>query len=146
MRGVRLALAGARGVAQKAVNVALEGIFLNDHANARTYAAGERVFDVDDVADCMYVVMSGAVEIQLQDKVLERVSTGGIFGEMALIEELPRSATAIAVQETRLNKVDKKHFLFLLRQHPEFALQVMEVLAHRVRRMDAILRQNAAKA
>jgi len=93
----------------------------------------------------MYVVISGILEIRLGDKVLERVTAGGIVGEMALIEELPRSATVIAVEESRLSTVDKKRFEFLVQTHPYFATQVMRVLAHRLRQMDKTLQQNGVR-
>lgn len=125
--------------------MAIDGIFLHDDQHARACAPGERVFEVDDPADCMYVVMSGILEIRLGDKVLERVTAGGIVGEMALIEELPRSATVIAVEESRLSTVDKKRFEFLVKTHPYFATQVMRVLAHRLRQMDKTLQQNGAR-
>lgn len=120
------------------------GMFAHDDDHAKVYEAGATIFQVDDPADCMYVVVYGVVEIKLDGVVLERVRPGGIFGEMALIEDLPRSATAVALEETRLSVVDKKRFLFLVQNHPYFALQVMGVLANRLRRMDATLRQNAA--
>jgi len=68
------------------------------------------------------------------------VEPGGMFGEMALIEHLPRSATAIAVSASRLSPIDQRRFLFLVQHHPFFALEVMQVLAHRLRQMDATLR------
>jgi len=123
--------------------MAIDGIFLHDDDHARTCAPGELVFEIDDPADCMYVVISGAVEIRLGDKPLERVRAGGIVGEMALIEELPRSATVVAIEETRLSTVDKRRFEFLVQTHPYFATHVMRVLAHRLRQMDKTLAEKA---
>jgi CRP/FNR family transcriptional regulator, cyclic AMP receptor protein len=123
--------------------VSIDGIFRHDDDHARTYAAGDTVFKLDDAADCMFVVMSGTVEIRLGGRVLERVTSGGIVGEMALIEDLPRSATVVAVEPTRLSTVDKKRFEFLVQTHPFFATHVMRVLAHRLRQMDKTLQENA---
>ena len=114
----------------------------DDAEHARTFEAGQTIFSIDDAADCMYVVVYGVVEIRIGDSVLERVGPGGVLGEMALIEDLPRSATAIAVEETRLSVVDKPRFVALVQQNPYFALQVMDVLAQRLRRMDEILRKS----
>lgn len=116
-------------------------IFRHDDAHTRTFDAGETIFKLDDAADCMYVVTSGALEIRIDDTVLERVEAGGLLGEMALIEQLPRSATAVAVEPTKVSTVDRKRFLYLVQNHPFFALTVMEVLANRLRRMDATLRK-----
>lgn len=131
---------------EKAANVETNvvGMFAHDDEHARTFDAGATVFAVEDAADCMYVVVYGVVEIRLDGIVLERVKPGGIIGEMALIDDLPRSATAVAMEEARLSVVDKKRFLFLVQNHPYFALQVMQVLANRLRRMDTTLRENAA--
>ena len=119
-------------------------MFSHDDEHAHTYDAGSTIFSVDDPADSMFVVLYGVVEIRLNDTVLERVKPGGIIGEMALIDNKPRSASAVAIEETRLTVVDKKRFLFLVQNHPYFALQVMEVLANRLRRMDALLRNGVA--
>ncbi len=87
----------------------------------------------------MYVVVEGAIDVRLAGTLLETVEPGGMIGEMALIEQLPRSATAIAKVDSKVSAVDRKRFLFLVQNHPFFALQVMEVLANRLRRMDDTL-------
>jgi len=87
----------------------------------------------------MYVVVEGAIDVRIGETVLETVEPGGMIGEMALIEHLPRSATAIAREDSKVSAVDRKRFLFLVQNHPFFALQVMEVLANRLRRMDDTL-------
>ena len=115
-----------------------------DDDYSRTYDVGATIFSVNDAAEYMYVVVYGVVEIRLDGVVLERVQPGGVLGEMALIEQLPRSATAIAVEESRLSMVDKERFLYLVQHQPYFALQVMEVLARRLRKMDETLRKNVS--
>ena len=110
----------------------------DDHSES--YTPGQIVFQIDDEADRMYVVAEGAVEIRIGETVLERVEPGGIIGEMALIEHLPRSATAVAVEPTKLSPIDQRRFLFLVQHHPFFALEVMQVLAHRLRQMDETLK------
>jgi CRP/FNR family transcriptional regulator, cyclic AMP receptor protein len=64
---------------------------------------------------------------------------GGVFGEMVLIEDGARVATAITRVETKLVAIDRKRFLFLVQQHPYFALQLMTVMAGRLRKMNARL-------
>ena len=114
-------------------------IFRHDDAHAEAYAAGTTLFKQGDSADFMYVVVEGAVEIRIGETLLETVEPGGMIGEMALIEQLPRSATAVASKDSKVSAVDRKRFLFLVQNHPFFALQVMEVLANRLRRMDDTL-------
>jgi CRP/FNR family transcriptional regulator, cyclic AMP receptor protein len=69
--------------------------------------------------------------------VLDVAGPGDIVGEMALIDAKSRSATAQAKSDCRLAPVDERRFLFLVHEHPLFALHVMRVLADRLRRMNA---------
>ncbi len=62
---------------------------------------------------------------------------GGVFGEMALIDKAPRSATAVAVTDSQVVAVGEKRFMYLIQQTPYFALEIMHVLADRLRRNTA---------
>jgi CRP-like cAMP-binding protein len=99
------------------------------------FAAGERIFVEDDDGDCMYVVRSGKVNIMSSGTILETVGPNGIFGEMALIDGAPRSATAVAYEPTEVARINKAVFLRLVQRTPEFALDVMQKLTRRLRRM-----------
>ena len=79
------------------------------------------------------MIKSGQVRIQLGNRTLSELSANDIFGEMALIDSEPRSATALAVTDVELVAVSEKQFLFLVGQTPYFALKVMRVLAQRLR-------------
>jgi CRP-like cAMP-binding protein len=98
---------------------------------------GECVFEQGDPGDVMYAVIFGRVDIALDGKFVESVGEGGIFGELALVEDGPRNATATAALPSQLARVDKEHFTFLVQEHPTFALHVMSVLAARLRRANA---------
>ena len=100
---------------------------------------GEKVFQTGDPVDDMYVVRSGAVEIVHEGKVLERVEANGIFGEMALVDSAPRSADAVVVEDADILPIDKRLFMFLVHETPNFALDVMAVLANRLRAMNEML-------
>jgi CRP-like cAMP-binding protein len=65
--------------------------------------------------------------------VLEKLPQYGIFGEMALIDAAPRSATAVAASDVTLVPVGEKQFLFLIGNTPHFALNVMRITARRLR-------------
>lgn len=84
----------------------------------------------------MYVIVEGKVRISVEDRVLEDLEPGGVFGEMALIEELPRSADAIAVSDCKVVPIDEPWFTFLVQQTPYFSLHIMRVMAGRLRRME----------
>jgi CRP-like cAMP-binding protein len=103
------------------------------------YGASQSIFQEGDEGDCMYIVKEGEVDLLYKGKLLATVMPGGIFGEMALIDYLPRSATAIAKSECRLIPVDEKHFARLVQETPAFALQVMRVLVQRLRLMNELM-------
>jgi len=98
--------------------------------------SGEVVFTQGDPAGVMYVVVEGEVDVLLDGKVIETVRSGGVFGEMALIDSGPRSATAISRTQCLLSPVDEMRFRDLIVREPQFAFLVMRVLARRLRRMD----------
>ena len=101
----------------------------------RNFSAGEVIFSAGQAADgLMYAVLDGEVEITAQDRVLEMVTTNGVFGEMALIDQAPRSATAIAKTNGRLAAVSDKRFMVLVSQNPRFAIDMMQLLTERIRR------------
>ena len=99
-------------------------------------APGDVVFKDGDAPDKMYVVVSGEVEIQLGDAVIETVPQGGTFGEMALIDGSPRSATVRAKTDSEVAAIDKKTFILLVDEMPYFALFVMRNMVDRLRRMN----------
>jgi len=102
--------------------------------NAREVAAGEVLFAEGDAGDVMYAVVEGEVTLSIGDHLIDEIHSGGIVGEMALIDTEGRSATAIARTPARVVPIDKKQFTFMVHEHPTFALQVMKVMADRLRR------------
>jgi CRP/FNR family cyclic AMP-dependent transcriptional regulator len=99
-------------------------------------AAGKVIFAKGEPGDLMYVVVEGEAQIVIDGKPLETVRSGGILGEMALIDSGPRSASGIAKTQCLLIPIDEKRFGDLVAHRPEFALHVMRVLANRLRRMN----------
>ena len=110
------------------------GLLANAGFPSATFEAGEVIFTAGDAGDYMYVVRSGTVEIERDGKVIETLSDGGIFGEMALIDGSPRSATALAKTDAEVAPINEKSFLFLVHETPFFAIAVMRTLAERLRR------------
>ena len=102
-------------------------------APAREYKSGDVIFREGDAAQELFIIQSGEVEIRLGNRVLERLPQFAIFGEMALIDAAPRSATAVAASDVTLVPVSEKQFLFLISNTPHFALNVMRVMARRLR-------------
>jgi len=103
------------------------------------FADGEDVFTAGEKGTAMFAVISGEIDIIVHDTVVETVREGGVFGEMALIEHLERSATARAKGAAQVVTIDEKRFLYLVANHPTFALDMMRVLAGRLRHMDKLI-------
>jgi CRP-like cAMP-binding protein len=103
---------------------------------AISYAPGVAIFKEGDKADKMYVVLSGELEVQLQGTVIDTIGAGSTFGEMALIDGSPRSATVIAKTTSEVAAIDEKTFIFLVDEMPYFALSTMRNLVERLRRMN----------
>jgi CRP/FNR family transcriptional regulator, cyclic AMP receptor protein len=99
--------------------------------------AGDVIFSRGDIGETFYVVRSGTVRLHVEGATLEEVGPGGVFGEMALIDHEPRSATAVAASECELVPIDERYFRFLVGQTPFFALTVMRAMAGRIRRASA---------
>ena len=104
--------------------------------NPRTCEPGEVIFQEYDMGSEMYVILEGAVELSIGAKIVETLGPGEPFGEMALIDQSPRTATAIAKTACKLAVIPEKRFLFMVQTTPHFALQIMKVMADRLRRMN----------
>lgn len=113
-------------------------IFAADPDTQR-YAAGHRFFSAGDHGEAMYVVLEGDIDIVLRGKVLETVHAGGMFGEMALLDHRERSADVVAKTDVKVAAIDQKRFLYLVRNHPFFALEVMKIMTERLRHFDDLL-------
>ncbi len=108
----------------------------NQDTDFLKFANGQTVFSEGDEGDKMYAVIDGVVDIIIKGNVVEKIGAGGVFGEMALIEARPRVATALVSADAKLVPVDRRRFEFLVQQSPFFALQLMTIMAERLRKMD----------
>jgi len=98
-----------------------------------SYPPGGVIFAAGDPGREMYVVRSGHVDLKIGDTLLESVGPGGILGELALVDHAPRSASAVAGPDCTLARVDQEAFDDLVRRVPGLALEVMRVMARRLR-------------
>lgn len=108
--------------------------FLRNERDVQAFKAGEVVFREGDAGECMFLVLEGEVEIRKGDRVLETVGEDDVFGELALIDQAPRSATAVATRDSRLAAIGQQRFISLVQRTPFFAIDIMQVLADRLRR------------
>jgi CRP/FNR family transcriptional regulator, cyclic AMP receptor protein len=109
------------------------GVLTGNNIETQFFKAGAIIFREGDRAQELFVIKSGEVRIQIGNTTVSELSADHVFGEMALIDSEPRSASAIAVTDVELVPVSEKQFLFLVSQTPYFALKVMRVLAQRLR-------------
>ena len=107
--------------------------------NPVTLAAGETLFRAGDAADGMFVVLDGSLNVLVGEQIVENSRRGAILGEMALVDNTPRGATVVAVEPSRLAKVDARRFQRLIQQNPFFAMHVMKELVDRIRSMNQLL-------
>ena len=117
---------------QMAVDASFSLLTGNDIGTRRIRAGGV-IFREGETADELFVIKSGYVRIQVGNRTMADLTTDNIFGEMALIDSEPRSATAVAITDVELVPISEKQFLFLVTQTPYFALKVMRILAQRLR-------------
>ena len=102
------------------------------------YPLGEIVIQEGDTGETMYLIVSGEVTVtkdqgegpQLE---LARIGAGNYFGEMALVDDIVRSATVRTEQESRLLVLHKQEFKEIVREYPQIALQICKVLSARIR-------------
>ena len=100
--------------------------------------AGNEIFRAGDRGDCMYVVVNGSVAIyagarsQAEHEPLARLREGDLFGELALLIDRPRTATAIAETDVDLMVIDRKAFESQVRGHPDVAMNLLRMLGQRL--------------
>ena len=99
-----------------------------------TVEPGGVIFAAGDAGHAMYVVRTGSVDLKIGDTLLESVGPGGILGELALVDPAPRSASAVAGPDCTLVRIDQAAFDDLVRRVPGLALEVMRVMARRLRK------------
>jgi CRP-like cAMP-binding protein len=110
-----------------------------DNPNAKSFAAGTVIFEKGTKGEEMYVIKEGEVDIFIDGCHLETVSPDDIFGELCLIDQETRIASAVARTDCVLQAINKRRFLFLVQETPLFAIRVMKVLADRLRRVDLLV-------
>ncbi len=111
-------------------------------ARQRRFRPGQIIFEEDGQADAFFIIRSGMVRITKrletgEESVLKDEGPGGILGEIALLDEGPRSATARAVEPTSLLQISRDDFRVLLKKAPLLAYAMLRVLSNRQRGTDA---------
>jgi CRP-like cAMP-binding protein len=106
----------------------------------KIYTDGEIIFREGSTGDAMYVIQSGRVRITKktasEEITIATLDSGEIFGEMALFDRLPRSATAVASGEARVLSIDKKKLFSTISRDPTLVFKIIESMSARIRRLD----------
>ena len=97
------------------------------------FGAGDPVFIEGETGDALYLVVEGAVKVHRGDKQLASLAVRDVFGEMAVLDSEPRSASVTVVDEAVLLKIGRDDFREILAERPEIALGVIKVLSRRLR-------------
>ena len=118
-------------------------------AITRTLADGETLFTRGDPADGLYGIQSGQVRISVvgangQEVGLALLEPGQVFGEIALLDNEPRTASATAVSVTTLAQIDAAGFDTLLNEEPRLSRHLLKVLSQRIRRSDQLIEELAS--
>lgn len=97
---------------------------------------GDEIFSEGESGDALYLVIEGRVRVHKADRVIAELGERECFGEMAILDAAPRSATVTAVAPTGLLKIAREDFQEILSEKPEIAQGIIQVLTRRLR--DAI--------
>jgi CRP-like cAMP-binding protein len=116
-----------------------------------TYFSGERVFDIGEHGDCMYIVQNGRIGISLDKNnsknpgFVAELGEGDCFGEMNLLDDLPRSASAIVIEDSVLLSLEKSRLKGLIVNYPELSLGMLKSLSLRLRQANLLNTANQNK-
>ena len=102
-------------------------------AEEQPLAAGDQVFALGEPGDALYLIVEGKVKVHRGDKELVRLGERDVFGEMAVLDSEPRSASVTALEDAVVLKIGRDDFRDILGERPEIAMGVMKVLTRRLR-------------
>ncbi len=114
---------------------------LAEHSSCRRYVEGEIIIRENERDGKLFIIIDGEVDAvknhACKNEIrLRRMSSGDYFGEMSLIDNLPRSASVIAITDTKVLSLDRANLLRTINEHPDMAVQLLQVLTVRLREME----------
>jgi CRP-like cAMP-binding protein len=105
----------------------------------RTIAAGENIVVEGSPGTEMFLIRKGGARVFVKGERVDDLEVGDIFGEMALIDQSPRGATVTAVEDCDVIPIDERLFIILVQNSPYFGIEVMRILASRLRAMNEVV-------
>jgi CRP/FNR family transcriptional regulator, cyclic AMP receptor protein len=117
---------------------------------SRQFKKGEIIFNRGDVGDCLYIIRQGVVEVYVETTEGEKIvfaenTAGDVFGEISLLDGGPRTATALAIEDTDTLSCDRENLLEFITKHPHAALDVMTAMGKNLRTTDELLRSQVSR-
>src|SRR5437762_578639 len=114
------------------------------------FSKGETIFSQGDPGDTVYVVRQGRVQAfitsdQGETIVVGENENGDVFGEISLLDGGPRTASAVAVEDTECLSLDRDRLLELVQKHPHVAIDLLTVMGRRLRATDELLRTRVSR-
>ena len=107
------------------------------------FAAGDRIFSQGDLGTEMFIIQEGAVDIVKhiggQTHTLSKLEKGDFFGEMAVLEAMPRTADAVAITDVKVLVINGSRFDEMLRRNPEVAVRIIRKYSKRLREANTLL-------
>ena len=113
---------------------------LQNNSHVKSFRAGEIIFHQGTEGNIMYGIINGEVEMLVNDKVVETIREGDVFGQGALLHsDHLRTSTARAKTNCEIACLDQQHFLFAVQETPMFALEVMRSYSDRLRHLKLLI-------
>jgi CRP/FNR family cyclic AMP-dependent transcriptional regulator len=112
--------------------------------------AGQTLFTAGDFGDSLYIVRSGEVELFIKDNlgqkiILKVADEGDIFGEISMLDNRPRSATAVALLDSEVFVLDRDDLLLLFQKKPDAGLNMLAAMSSMLRQADELLRTRVSR-
>ncbi len=124
--------------------------FIASYGKTHSYRKNSIIMNKGDESDCLYIVQQGRVKVYISDEygaeiILRYEGAGEYFGELALVDEAPRSATVETIEDSRLTYVSKSSFEECLHDRPEIAVKLIRAMSQRIRNLTEELSDCALK-
>lgn len=114
-------------------------MLFRDWPDVEEHKPGSIIFSAGDSADFLYFLMSGEVELMLHGQTLEKEAAGGVLGEMAMMKSAVHNATATAISDVKLARVDRNKLKEIIKGNNGFSFHIMSTLAKRLRAVDVFI-------
>ena len=123
---------------------------LSSMLQPRLFRAGDTIFCAGDRGEALYIIRSGKVRLELTTNegeclLLDEVDAGEVLGEISFLDAGPRTASAIAAEDSELLEFERSRLLEFVQHHPHAALDILGVMANRIRSSDLLLRTRVSR-